>query len=93
MKGLRPWECLPFVVAGGKPGEVDFWRAVATGDLAADQAQGEAFADLALDYIRANDFPPLLGWIIAAMVRKGAAGVLETGFAHRLAMLAIGGGQ
>ena len=88
-------ECLPFVGARARPrkGQLprDFWREVkSTGDPEQDQSLGSHYACLALQYIKAHDFAPLLGWIVLDMIEHQCPKHIAVGFFQTVADVCLG---
>lgn len=66
-----------------------YWAPKASGDWAADNAAGRAYAAEAIHHISANDATPVLGFIMKAMVSRGEFGGVEAGFSQRMAQRAV----
>ena len=63
----------------------------ATGNWAADNALGRAFADEIVAFMRDHNCPNFLGATVKGMMESGAYGGVEVGFFHRLAELSVRG--
>jgi len=80
---------LPFVAIDDATGEADLWNVKESGYSDIDNRAGEAMAADCLDYIRSADLPPFLGWVVAAMIRKGRFGPVECGFLHGISVCSM----
>lgn len=79
---------LPFVtVRMGQP--TALWIVSPTGDWAADNAQGAAYADDLLAHMFANDNPSLLGMVCKEITARGHWTGIEVGFFQHIAATAI----
>jgi hypothetical protein len=69
----------------------DFWHNVkSTGDMEKDQAFGSACAYLALQAIKADNFAPLLGWIVLDMITNKCPEHIVIGFFQTVADVCLG---
>jgi hypothetical protein len=89
------FEKLPFIGPRKNPvGDQlprDFWRDVtSTGDLLKDQELGSHLAWLALQAIKADNFAPLLGWIVIDMIEHKCPEHIVVGFFQTVADVCLG---
>jgi hypothetical protein len=73
---------IPFADMSSK--KIDWWVAEETGDWAADNERGREYARLLIRYIRANQTPFLLGYVMKAIAQKGRVSGVEIGFFNGL---------
>jgi hypothetical protein len=90
-----PIDDLPFVGsrAGPRKGEFprDFWCNVkSTGSCEKDQSLGSAYAYHALQAIKADNFAPLLGWIVLDMIEHKCPKDIVVGFFQTVADVCLG---
>lgn len=86
---------LPFVGRRARPrkGQFprDFWHNVtSTGDWSKDQSLGSAYAYHALQTIKADNFAPLLGWIVINMIEHKCPKHIVVGFFQTVADVCLG---
>jgi hypothetical protein len=82
---------LPFVAERGKGEFRDFWHNVqTTGDVSKDQNLGAQLACFTLQFIKSNDFAPLLGWVVLGMIEKQAPTHIVVGFCQTIADVCLG---
>jgi hypothetical protein len=77
-------------------GPRDFWAVETTGDAWQDWTLGEEYAKIVLDYMTKEQFSPLLGYIVDAMILKGEllgapSGRIIVGFMEEMARCAMFG--
>jgi hypothetical protein len=91
----NPYASLPFV--GPRKGPLknqrprDFWCDVhSTGDTLQDEELGARLARLALQAMKAENFSPLLGWIVLDMIRHKCPDQIAIGFFHTIAGVCLG---
>ena len=63
-------DALPFTRMNEQGGRC-WWHVTETGDYAADFERGRDYAQLVLPLLKYNVGGPLLGWIVADMIKKG----------------------
>jgi hypothetical protein len=69
----------------------DFWHNVtSTGDDIKDQSVGSQYAYLALQVIKADNFAPLLGWIVLDMITNKCPEHIVVGFFQTVAGVCLG---
>jgi hypothetical protein len=99
-------KALPFVKVkdNDQPGWLpeNYWAVTPTGQFIADRDQGREYARLAVDAMRADHTPGLLGWIVHDMVKDAVAsagkrqrktgGAIRMGFMDELGAILIGRG-
>ncbi len=82
---------LPFVAAVPGRQRRDFWHNVqSTGDDMKDQQLGSQLAYLALQAIKAENFAPLLGWIVMDMITNRCPEHVVVGFFQTVADVCLG---
>jgi hypothetical protein len=83
-------EKLPFI-GPPKPFPRDFWHNVAsTGDMLKDQRLGNHLGWLALQAIKADNFPPLLSGIALGMIKHQCPEHIVIGFFQAIADACLG---
>jgi hypothetical protein len=60
--------------------QIDWWVVTETGDRSADNDLGREYARLLIRYIRANQTPFLMGYVMKAIAEKGRISGVEIGF-------------
>lgn len=60
--------------------KIDWWVVTETGDYSADNDLGREYARLLVRYIRANQTPFLMGYVMKAIAEKGRISGVEIGF-------------
>ena len=78
-----PISSLPFVQYPGK-----YWVVEATGDYYADNQRGVEYAHAAISAMSQVRFTPLLGWIIADMIKSGDCNGVVIGFMQAISEIA-----
>jgi hypothetical protein len=85
---------LPFVASRTDRARRDFWHNVqSTGDDMKDQDLGSQLAYFALQAVKAEDFAPLLGWIVLDMIEKKCPEHIVIGFFQIVADVCLGNHQ
>ena len=79
-----PISALPFVQYPGK-----YWVVEATDDYCADNRRGVEYAHAAVSAMSQVQFTPLLGWIIADMIKSGDCNGVVIGFMQAISEIAI----
>ena len=59
---------------------IDWWAVDETGDWGVDNETGRGYAKLLIRYIRANQTPFILGYVMKAIAEKGRVSGVEIGF-------------
>jgi hypothetical protein len=82
---------LPFVAPRGKGEGRDFWHNVqTTGDILKDQRLGMQLAYFTLQFIKSDDFAPMLGFVVLGMIEKQAPTHIVVGFCQTIADVCLG---
>jgi hypothetical protein len=68
---------------------MEVWAPDITGDWTIDCSRGRAYAEEALDFMRATDNPSCLGHIVKGMIGAGRYTGVEVGFLQRIAEEAL----
>lgn len=68
---------------------MNVWAPVVTGDWSTDCAQGRAYAQEAIEFMRKTGNPSCLGHIVKGMIGNGAYTGVEVGFLQRFGEEAI----
>ena len=73
-----------------RPGSLNLWSPIVTGDWSQDVERGQLYAREAVSYMRTTGHIPFLHHVVKAMVGQGAWGGVEVGFIQIVAMEAVG---
>lgn len=84
-------EMLPFIGLKKGKSRQCYWRSVkSTGDDMQDQALGSQLAFLTLQAVKAENFAPLLGWIVIDMIENKCPDHIVVGFFQTVADVSLG---
>jgi hypothetical protein len=92
----HPITVLPFVhdaTPGADDAGRNFWHVAGTGDYGLDCELGTGMAHRAIAYMRENNVPHLLTWVVESMIERGDFSGIEVGFLQTIASAAIKGYQ